>query len=324
MSATNQDAATLPLVSFVTPSFNKAKYLEATLKSVLDQDYPNIEYIIMDGGSTDGSLEIIRKYEKRFAYWTSGSDGGGAAAVAAGWSRCRGDILAEVDASDVLAPGAVRRAVESFGEHPDWGMLFSDSAWIDEDGRFLYPVRSREFNIPEMLCGNYIAQPTVFMRRQALEDVGYYRPEFVMSMDFDLWMRMGLKHRIGYLPGEVLGMMRQHEDSKTLFLGGLYLADQLQVIDETLASDAWAPHRRRLRPPAVGCAYARHAANCLRQGQRAEARAALWKMIQAGSLLPWKRYGRDLPSMIVNAFGGQRVASRLHRSWRYFVKPATS
>lgn len=310
----------LPLVSIVTPSFNMGRYLEATIRSVVEQDYPNLEYIIMDGGSSDDSVEIIRRYEKRLAYWTSGPDGGQSAAITAGWKRCTGEIMAEIDASDLLAPHSIARAVEAFVKHPEWGMLYSDTVWIDEQCRVLKPWKSREFEVADMLCGNHISQPTVFMRRRCLEAVGYYNPEFHMSMDFDLWMRMGLEFPIGYLANETLAFMRWHDDSKTFKSARSFLPENLRVIDQTLNSGKWRSQKKKLRPPAVGCAYGRHAGYCIREGRYSEARHALWAMLKTGSLEPWRRYGRDLPYIITSAFLGGAIAEKIRSLKRVFLR----
>ncbi|HZU87535.1 MAG TPA: glycosyltransferase family 2 protein, partial [Anaerolineaceae bacterium] len=120
-----------PLVSIVTPSYNQARYLEATLRSVLEQDYPNLEYIVVDGGSTDGSREIIQKYASRLAWWVSEKDRGQTDAINKGFSRAHGEILAWLNSDDTYQPGAIRQAVEALQNHPRAGMVYADTNFID-------------------------------------------------------------------------------------------------------------------------------------------------------------------------------------------------
>src|SRR5437867_5556810 len=127
----------LPLVSIVTPSFNQAAFLEQTILSVLNQDYPKIEYIVMDGGSSDGSVDIIRRYEERLASWTSQRDNGQTDAIRRGFDRATGTIFAWLNSDDLLAPSAVRIAVDAFRRFPDAGVVYGDRLHIDAKGNVI-------------------------------------------------------------------------------------------------------------------------------------------------------------------------------------------
>ncbi|HOW91535.1 MAG TPA: glycosyltransferase family 2 protein, partial [Anaerolineaceae bacterium] len=116
----------LPLVSIVTPSFNQVDYLEETMRSVLEQDYPRVEYIVIDGGSTDGSVEIIRKYADRLAYWVSEKDRGQTDAVNKGYAVAKGSILGWLNSDDTYKPGAISAAVEFLVNHPQFGLVYGD------------------------------------------------------------------------------------------------------------------------------------------------------------------------------------------------------
>jgi hypothetical protein len=170
-----------------------------------------------------------------------------------------------------------------------------------------------------MLCGNYIAQPTVFIRRSALEAVGYYDPAFTMSMDFDLWMRIGLSFPVGYLHSAILGVMRAHADSKTQKCSKQWLLENLRVIEVTLDHPSWRMHKARLMPQAVACAYARHASYCVRDGDYAEARATLWAILKTKSLKPWRSYGRDLLIMAAISYLGPHFFNATRRFKRRLV-----
>ena len=122
----------------VTPSFNQGQYIEATIKSVLDQGYPNLEYIIMDGGSTDGTVEILEKYSDQLTYWVSEPDEGQTDALIKGFDRASGDILCWLCSDDLFEARTLQEVAETFVEHPDWEVVYGDSFWIDADGR---PIR---------------------------------------------------------------------------------------------------------------------------------------------------------------------------------------
>ncbi|WP_322508462.1 glycosyltransferase family 2 protein, partial [Anaerolinea sp.] len=127
----------MTLVNIVTPSFNQARFLEETMLSVLHQDYPHIEYIVVDGGSTDGSVDIIRRYADRLAWWVSEPDRGQTDAINKGFAHAHGEILAWLNSDDTYQPGAVRAAVEALEKHPEAAMVYGDAHYIDENGRVI-------------------------------------------------------------------------------------------------------------------------------------------------------------------------------------------
>src|SRR5437016_13220935 len=139
-------AMTLPLVSIVTPAYNQRRFLRRTIDSVLNQDYPRIEYFVFDGGSTDQSVDILQSYGARF-FWVSQRDHGQSDAINQGLQRARGDILAYLNSDDILLPGAISKVVEHFRGHPDWDLLYGNAHTIDEDDRVLgeYPTAPSDF-----------------------------------------------------------------------------------------------------------------------------------------------------------------------------------
>ncbi len=189
----------LPLISIITPSFNQAEYIEETIDSVLSQGYPNLEYIIVDGGSTDGSVEIIRKYEKHLAWWVSEKDRGQSHAINKGLERATGDILAYLNSDDYYLPGAFQAVAELHRANPDAGLLHGRCRRVDEHGHTLGSQFGR-FDSPEDLLNVWevwwrkrqVVQPEVFWTRAASNRVGLLREDLHFIMDYDYWLRIVL------------------------------------------------------------------------------------------------------------------------------------
>ena len=203
-------------VTIVTPSFNQAPYLEATIQSVLSQDYPEIEYFIMDGGSTDGSLEIIRKYEDRLAGWVSEPDKGQTDAINKGFARATGDVLAWLNSDDTYEPGAVRQAVELMAQHPQISMIYGDCNYIDETGRVIGRFRAAQTDYRRLRQGYvHIPQQASFFRADLVRQVGQLDPTFYFAMDYDLWVRLAKIAPPLYVP-HLWANFRLHRDAKTI------------------------------------------------------------------------------------------------------------
>ncbi len=206
----------LPLVSIVTPSFNQARYIEATIQSVLGQDYPNIEYLIVDGGSTDGTVEIIKKYEGRIGWWVSEQDKGQTDAINKGFGRARGGILAWLNSDDTYEPGAVSQAVKYLMDHPDVGMVYGDCNFINEEGRVIGKFASAQTDYRLLRQGYvHIPQQTMFFRAELWREVGPLDPSFYFAMDYDLWTRLAARTTLHYVP-QTWANFRLHTSGKTI------------------------------------------------------------------------------------------------------------
>ena len=208
-------APDLPLVSIVTPSHNMAQYLPETIQSVLCQDYPRIEHIVVDGGSTDGTIEVLERYKDRIRY-SSGPDRGPSDATYRGFRQAHGEILAWLNSDDTYVAGAVRKAVEYLAAHPEVDVVYGEGWWIDEEGAVIsrYPTLPFDKKVLERDC--FICQPAAFMRASS-----YRRceldPDVNVSFDYDLWIRMakaGL--RFAMIP-EYLANSRMHYSAKTIY-----------------------------------------------------------------------------------------------------------
>lgn len=178
-----------PRVSVVTPSYNQGQFIEETIRSVLLQGYPDLEYIIIDGGSTDGSVDIIRKYEHQLAYWVSESDKGQSDAINKGWCHSRSDIIAWLNSDDTYMPGTLHRVSSAFITCPNVCMVYGSCNLTDEKGHITRNVPAREFDLNTLLLGNFIPQLTVFLRRHVIEKVGLLDTSLHYTMDYDLWLR---------------------------------------------------------------------------------------------------------------------------------------
>ena len=206
-----------PLVSIITPSFNQARYIEATIQSVLEQDYPRIEYIVIDGGSSDGTVDLLKKYDHKLAYWISEKDKGQTDAINKGFARATGDILAWINSDDTYEPGAIATAVKYLQEHPDVGMVYADCNFINEDGRVIGRFGSAQTDYRLLRQGYvHIPQQTMFFRADLWKQVGPLDPSFYFAMDYDLWTRIAARSQIQYLPGQVWANFRLHTSGKTI------------------------------------------------------------------------------------------------------------
>lgn len=179
-----------PKISIVTPSYNQAQFIERTIASVVFQSYPNKEYIIMDGGSTDGTVEIIKKYESRITYWRSAPDGGQTAAICEGLNRATGDILLYLNSDDMLLPGALwayAKALE--GKEKAWAI--GRLAIIDAEDRLLTYRPNYPVTIKDLWYNFYIVhQEGTCFTRALYEETGGFNPSYHYSMDFHMWLRM--------------------------------------------------------------------------------------------------------------------------------------
>ena len=205
----------LPLVSIVSPSLNQAQFLEQAIQSVLGQGYPRLEYIIVDGGSTDGSVDIIRRYADRLAWSVSELDTGQAEAINKGLRRARGEIVAWLNSDDVYLPGAVAEAVRAFQAYPEAGLVFGNVLALDEAGRTLNLLRYGDWNLADLMAFRIIGQPAVFLRRSVLEQAGSLDTSYHYLLDHQLWLRMAQVSGMRYLP-KTLAAARYHLAAKNI------------------------------------------------------------------------------------------------------------
>lgn len=228
-----------PRISIVTPSFNQAKYLEECIESVLGQGYPNLEYIIMDGGSTDGSVDIIRKYEKHLAYWQSKPDRGQYYAINQGFGRATGDIMAWINSDDKYHPNAFLKVACAFDTYPyvDW-LTGRRSNWDNTGNMIGADIYAPYFSRKKFLDGNYnspfIMQETTFWRKRLWKQAGgFLNTEFSLAADTELWLRF-FRYASLYQLENLLGGFRQHCEQKSLIYNSQYNKECQDVIHNEL------------------------------------------------------------------------------------------
>jgi glycosyltransferase involved in cell wall biosynthesis len=204
----------LPKISVITPSFNQGEYLEQTIRSVVDQQYPNLEYIIIDGGSTDDSLEIIHRYSGKLTYWESEVDNGQSHAINKGFARATGEIIAYLNSDDLYCPGALHVVGQFFAQHPETVWLCGNVLFSNQVGQ-VYVRKRPVFSSFILRNGSSsVYQPSVFLRRSVLDEIGYLRVDFHAIMDREWFCRIAER----YSPRAVdvdLAIFRWHPASKS-------------------------------------------------------------------------------------------------------------
>ncbi|HYR89118.1 MAG TPA: glycosyltransferase family 2 protein [Terriglobia bacterium] len=208
-----------PLFSVVTPSYNQGPFIRATIESVLSQDYPNVEYIIMDGGSTDETSCVVKDYASRLTF-ISEKDRGQAHAINKGFRMARGRFLSWLNSDDLYLPGMIRAAIEGFQKSPRAGAVYGEGYLIDQTGRVSsrFPF-TEPFNLWKLVhLSDYILQQTVAFRKEVLDDVGYLDEDLHYVLDWDLLIRIGMKYPLEYIP-VYMGCLREYAEAKT-FAGG--------------------------------------------------------------------------------------------------------
>lgn len=225
----------MTLVSIITPSYNQASYLEQTILSVLNQDYPRIEYIVVDGASTDGSVEIIRKYESRLADWVSEKDRGQADAINKGFARTTGEIIAWLNSDDYYLQGAIRAVVKVFEEHPDVVLVYGNMLAVDEAGRTFNTLNYKQLTLEDLLCFQIIGQPAVFMRRSALQKTNDLDSSFHFLLDHLLWLQIAKLGEILHVD-QTWSAARYHAEAKNRAKAAEFGREAFRIL-ETVAQD---------------------------------------------------------------------------------------
>lgn len=225
----------MTLVSIITPSYNQAKYLEQTMLSVLNQDYPRIEYIVVDGASTDGSVDIIKKYAGKLTYWESVTDKGQADAINKGFAHATGEIVAWLNSDDYYLPGAVRAVVKVFEENPDAVLVYGNMLAVDENGATFNTLTYKQLSLEDLFCFQIIGQPAVFMRRSALQKTGGLDLTFHFLLDHLLWIKIAKQGKLLHV-NQIWAAARYHAEAKNVAKAAKFGLEAFRIL-ETIAQD---------------------------------------------------------------------------------------
>jgi glycosyltransferase involved in cell wall biosynthesis len=275
----------MPLVTIVTPSYNQGEFIADAIESVLGQDYPAIEYFVMDGGSTDGTLDVLRGYGDRVR-WTSGKDGGQSDAIAKGFAKGTGKYIAWMNSDDRYLPGAISAAVAELEAHPEAALVYGQGDFVDREGRFISRCAHIEPWNHERLqrTVNFILQPATVFRRDAYDAIGGIDASLHYVMDYDLWLRFSARFPVRHIP-QVLAQARAYGDTKTE-TGGLRRMEEMErMVRRDTGHGLPSSYRREMRIALHGAF--RDAVRARRPGRAArlaarlvpyEAWAVRWKL----------------------------------------------
>ncbi len=217
-------------VSIITPSYNQGKYIEETIGSVVEQHYLNLEYIIIDGGSTDNSREIIHKYEKEIAYWVSEPDKGQSHAINKGLQIATGEIIGWINSDDRYYEDAIQKATKVFVEHPEVDAVFGNVDFIDENGKILHATNELKLDLYIYLFTErcYHANAAGFFRRHCFDKYGLLNEDLTYAMDYELYLRFAFNRCKFFQLNDIIGSYRLHSQSKT-YLSVNKMANECKV-----------------------------------------------------------------------------------------------
>jgi glycosyltransferase involved in cell wall biosynthesis len=221
----------LPKISLVTPSLNQGSFIRATLESVLSQGYPNLEYRVQDGGSTDRTLAVLEEFKDRVPF-VSEKDAGQADAINRGLAGATGEVLGYLNSDDVLRPGALAAVAEAFVSDPELVFVWGRAAYIDENGRTVSPYLAHPDAIERLADACFVAQPAAFFRRRVWDEIGPFDASLHHTMDYDYWLRIAARYspsRMRFLDRELAGC-RMHADAKTVAGWGRALDEIMDLV----------------------------------------------------------------------------------------------
>jgi GT2 family glycosyltransferase len=213
-----------------TPSYNQAAFLEQTLRSVLEQDYARIEYLVVDGASSDGSVDIIRKYADRLSWWVSEKDSGQGEAINKGLARAKGEIVAWLNSDDYYLPNAIASVVKIFEQNPDVVLVYGDMLAVDEAGQTTNVLKYTQLTLDDLLCFQIIGQPAVFFRREAYEAIGGLDTTFHFLLDHHFWIRIAQQGRILHVP-QLWAAARYHAHAKNRLKAAEFGREAFRILD---------------------------------------------------------------------------------------------
>ncbi len=308
IDSTMDDGKIWPKISVVTPSFNQAQFIEETIRSVLLQGYPNLEYIIMDGGSTDGSAEIIRKYGPWLSFWVSEPDNGQSDAINKGWHRSSGEILAWLNSDDTYEMGALQKTANFMLENYDIGMLYGDCNIIDENGQVTNKAPAKDFDLKSLVCNEwFIPQQSSFIRRKVIQETGDVNEELHLVMDWEYWLRIALKEfKVSYFP-ETLANFRQYGEAKTFDKTDVSSEEKFSVLNSLFNNDDILPKISSFKNKAYAHVH-KYASSAYAYGKNVDNKKAFCHLIKSIKYKPsYLLEKKVLIMLLVFAIGRSRL-----------------
>jgi glycosyltransferase involved in cell wall biosynthesis len=279
-----------PKISIVTPSYNQGDFIEETIRSVLLQGYPNIEYFIIDGGSTDKTIEIIKKYEPWITSWVSERDNGQSSAINKGWRRASGDICSYLNSDDTILKNTLSQIGNFFHKNSTIDMVYGNCYFINEKSQILRTFEGKSYK--RSMIFNWelnIGQPSVFFRRKIFHTIGYLNEQYRYVMDFDFWIRTSISHTLEYIPC-FLGTMRLHPEAKTIRDFSLFYKEELLSLKMVFSRPDLPREVKRYEKMSFASSYLRAGYREFQLGNLKEARHLLMTAL--------KKY----PPFILNPF----------------------
>lgn len=282
-----------PLISIVIPSFNQAVYLEQAILSVFEQQYPALEVMVVDGGSTDGSVEVIKKYHKRLAWWISEPDRGQADAINKGLERAKGEYCAWLNSDDYYLPGAFKEAVEIFSRDPNLGLVYGDVLAVDGSGKKINLIRYGEWGLDGLVCFRIIGQPSVFLRRSVVLKSGLLDQRFHYLLDHHLWLRVALLSEMRYVP-RTWAAARFHAAAKNVAMASKFGSEAYAIVEWMESQGAFSTYLAAKRNQILAGAHRINARYLSEGGLTGQSLAVYRKCFEcdpATALRDWKRIG---------------------------------
>lgn len=300
-----------PLVTIVTPSYNQADYLEFSLCSVLQQDYGTIEYLVVDGDSTDGSVEIIRQYADKLAWWVSEPDLGQADAINKGFSRARGEIVAWLNSDDLYFPGAVAGAVGALQFNPEIGMVYGNAITIDAHGQALKQLNFPDWGLSDLLGYHIICQPAVFIRKRILDQIGLLDSSYQFLLDHQLWLRIAAQAPIAHVD-KIWAAARHHPAAKNVAQAGGFGQEAFRILTWMESQPEFAILLKENHQQVLSGAHRLNARYLLDGGHSSEALKAYWRAFLAKPDFALQHWHRMIFA-ILDLLGGSSLADWYYR-----------
>jgi glycosyltransferase involved in cell wall biosynthesis len=228
-----------PKITIVMPTLNQAKYIEEAIQSILSQKYDNLECLVFDGGSTDGTLDILKRYENRLQWWSE-KDHGQADAINKGLKRATGEIVGYLNSDDTLETGSLDKIAKYFLENPEIDLVYGEGYLMNEDGsgKHRFPATEPQFDLWRLIhLWDYILQQSTFWRRRLHDRIGYFNESLHFGLDWDYWIRAGKAVKVGYIP-EYLGCLREYDAAKS-FAGGFKRIKELYGVTRAHTGKRW-------------------------------------------------------------------------------------